>query len=123
MNRQGSGKQSVFSDREFNHKLFTLALPMSLQSLMLSAVAACDAIMLGRLDQNSMSAVSLAGQIQFIQNIFLWAATGAASVLGAQYWGKGDRKAMDVIFLGSASGSPWSFHFCSGPDAFSSRRI
>ncbi|MDY2945173.1 MAG: MATE family efflux transporter [Lachnospiraceae bacterium] len=98
MNRQGSGKQSVFSDREFNHKLFTLALPMSLQSLMLSAVAACDAIMLGRLDQNSMSAVSLAGQIQFIQNIFLWAATGAASVLGAQYWGKGDRKAMDDIF-------------------------
>ena len=88
----------AFSDRYFNRKLITLTLPIALQNLMLAAVAACDAIMLGRVDQNSMSAVSLAGQIQFIQNIIFWAATGATAVLGAQYWGKRDIKTMDDIF-------------------------
>lgn len=91
-------KSELFSDPQFNKKLMTLALPIALQQLMLAAVAACDAIMLGRVDQNSMSAVSLAGQIQFIQNIIFWASTGAASVLGAQYWGKGDHQTMDDIF-------------------------
>lgn len=88
----------LFEDHTFNRKLFSLALPIALQNLMLAAVAACDAIMLGRVSQSAMSAVSLAGQIQFVQNILFWASTGAASVLGAQYFGKGDRRTMDDIF-------------------------
>ena len=35
-----------------------------------------------------MSAVSLATQMQFIQNMFLSAATAGLAILGAQYWGK-----------------------------------
>ena len=37
---------------------------------MLALVAVADAFMLGGMDQNYMSAVSLATQIQFIQNMF-----------------------------------------------------
>jgi len=44
-------------------------LPMMLQNLMLALVAVADAFMLGGMDQNYMSAVSLATQIQFIQNM------------------------------------------------------
>lgn len=51
-----------------------------------------------RTDQNYMSAVSLATQIQFIQNMFLSAATAGLAILGAQYWGKQDIKALDDIF-------------------------
>ena len=91
-------RSHIISDREFNRKLIRITVPISLQNLMLAAVAACDAIMLGRVDQNAMSAVSLAGQIQFIQNIFFFASTGATSVLGSQYFGKKDRKALDNIF-------------------------
>lgn len=91
-------RPQVLSDKDFNRKLIRITIPVSLQNLMLAAVAACDAIMLGRVDQNAMSAVSLAGQIQFIQNIFFWASTGAASVLGAQYFGKKDLKTLDRIF-------------------------
>lgn len=91
-------RSDVFRDKSFLKKLFRITLPVSLQNLMLAAVAACDAIMLGRVDQNAMSAVSLAGQIQFVQNIFFWASTGAASVLGAQYYGKGDEKTLEKIF-------------------------
>ena len=91
-------KDKLFSDKTFYQKLIRLTLPIAFQSLMLAAVAACDAIMLGRVEQNAMAAVSLATQVQFVQNMFLYSVTSAASVLGAQYWGKGDAEAINKIF-------------------------
>jgi Na+-driven multidrug efflux pump len=90
---------SVTIDKKgFNRELRTLALPIALQHLMLAAVAAADALMLGRVAQDQMTAVSLATQIQFVQNMFLTAVTGAGAILGAQYWGKGDRHTMKELF-------------------------
>ena len=90
---------SVMIDKKaFNRELKTLALPIALQHLMLAAVAAADALMLGRVAQNEMTAVSLATQVQFVQNMFLSAVTGAGAILGAQYWGKDDRHALEDIF-------------------------
>ena len=88
----------VIDRREFYRKLGRLALPIAFQSLMLAAVAAGDALMLGRVAQNEMTAVSLATQIQFVQNMFLTSAAGAGSILGAQYWGKGDRATLRILF-------------------------
>ena len=85
-------------NKVFYQKLRKLALPISFQSLMLAAVAAGDALMLGRVAQNEMAAVSLATQIQFVQNMFLMAVTAAGSILGAQYWGKGDRDTVRSLF-------------------------
>lgn len=90
--------KKLFYDKEFYNKLRLVALPIAVQSLMLSLVAATDAFMLGRLDQNSMSAVSLASQVQFIQNMFLSSTTATASALGAQYWGKKDRERLNYVF-------------------------
>lgn len=84
--------------KEFYKTLTRLALPIALQSLMLAAVAAGDALMLGKVAQNEMTAVSLATQIQFVQNMFLAAVTGAGAILGAQYWGKGDRHTLEDVF-------------------------
>ena len=87
------------ADRKiFYGKLAAIAAPIAFQSLMLSLVAACDAFMLGQVEQNQMTAVSLASQIQFVQNMILMAITGAGSILGAQYWGKGDRETMQKLF-------------------------
>ena len=85
-------------DPAFYSKLIHLALPIALQSLMLAAVAAGDAIMLGRIAQNSMAAVSLATQIQFVQNMMISAMTAAGAILGAQYWGKKDTRTIADIF-------------------------
>lgn len=82
----------------FYAKLRKLATPITFQSLMLAAVAAGDALMLGSVAQNEMTAVSLATQIQFVQNMFLMAATAAGAILGAQYWGKGDRETVRNLF-------------------------
>ena len=84
--------------KEFYGKLKKLTLPIAFQSLMLAAVAAGDALMLGRVAQDQMTAVSLATQIQFVQNMFIMAATAAGAILGAQYWGKGDRRTLQKIF-------------------------
>lgn len=91
-------KHTLFTDRDFYQKLTKLTLPIVLQSLMLAAVAAADALMLGSVEQNSMAAVSLATQIQFIQNMILSSIVTAASILGAQYWGKKDVRTLKDIF-------------------------
>ena len=88
----------TINKKEFNRELIHLALPISLQSLMLSLVAAADALMLGRITQEQMTAVSLATQIQFVQNIFIMAITAAGAILGAQYWGKKDKPTLGEIF-------------------------
>ena len=85
-------------NRIFYKRLWTLALPISFQSLMLAMVAAFDALMLGRVAQEEMTAVSLATQIQFVQNMFLMSGTAAGAILGAQYFGKGDRKTIEELF-------------------------
>lgn len=81
----------------FYQKLFTLVFPIAFQNLMTAAVSACDALMLGVISQDALSAVSLAGQIQFIQNLFLASLTIGTTVLAAQYWGKGDRDSVEKI--------------------------
>ncbi len=86
------------NDREFLNKLIRMTLPIALQSLMLALVAAADAVMLGRVEQNQMAAVSLATQIQFIQNMAIMSITAAGTLLGAQYWGKRDEKSLNDLF-------------------------
>ncbi len=88
----------VFSDKEFIRKLCRLTFPIALQSLMLALVAAADAIMLGRVDQDSMAAVSLATQIQFVQAMLFYTIVSGVTILGAQYWGKRDMGSLADIF-------------------------
>ena len=91
-------KGKLFTDDIFWRKLLWLAAPIALQNLMLASVAAADALMLGRVTQNSMAAVSLATQIQFIQNMVLMSIVSTIVILGAQYWGKKDIKTINDIF-------------------------
>ena len=78
--------------KTFNEKLKALAIPLALQSLLNALVGASDALMLGRLNQDSIAAVSLANQLFFIMTLFTGAITGAAGIMIAQYWGKKDYK-------------------------------
>ncbi len=90
--------QTNLSRKDFLKLLLKLALPICFQQFMLASVGAADAFMLGSVEQNSMAAVSLATQIQFIQNMIMASVISATTVLGAQYWGKQDMKSLDDIF-------------------------
>lgn len=82
----------------FYHKLISLVLPIAFQQFMLAAVSASDALMLGLVNQASLSAVSLASQITFVFNLFMGGLTMGTSILAAQYYGKGDKVSIEKIF-------------------------
>lgn len=75
-----------------------LTLPMAFQQFMLALVGASDAVMLGRLDQNAMSAVSLATQVTFVFNLFMTAFIIGENMFTAQYYGKRDNANISKIF-------------------------
>ena len=53
--------------------------------------------MLGKVSEKVLSGASLAGQIQYIMVLFLFGLTSGATVLTAQYWGKGDKTTIEKI--------------------------
>lgn len=77
-------------EKEFRNKILKLALPITAQQFMLALVSACDAFMLGGLNQDCLSAVSLASQITFVFNLILTALTIGENMFVAQYYGKKD---------------------------------
>ena len=89
-------KENVFEG--FYSRLIKISAPIALQQLMLALVAVADALMLGNIEQNAMSAVTLATQVQFIQNLLISACVGPAAILGAQYFGKGDRGSLKDVY-------------------------
>ena len=96
--------------REFRKKLLSLVLPITFQQFMLAVVSASDALMVGVIGQDLLSAVSLASQITFVYNLFLTAMTIGTSMFAAQYWGKGDKDAVERI-LGIVLRSSMSVSF------------
>ncbi len=83
---------------QFRKELFALAVPISLQSLLVALIGSTDALMLGRLSQDAVAAVSLANQIAFIMSLFVFALIGGGGALISQYWGKGDRTMVKNLF-------------------------
>lgn len=84
--------------REFYKELFSLAIPIGMQNLLIALIGATDALMLGRLAQDAVASVSLANQIVFIMNLFIGAVIGGGGTLIAQYWGKEDKAMVKNIF-------------------------
>ncbi|MBQ5968475.1 MAG: MATE family efflux transporter [Clostridiales bacterium] len=86
------------NDRKAFYKaLLVLVAPIIFQYFMSSLVTASDAFMLGFLDQTSLSAVSLAGQVAFVYYLFINTFLTGAMVLGAQYWGKKEHRTLEDV--------------------------
>lgn len=92
----GNTIRNVPSDGFFP-QLRALVLPIAVQSFMLALVSATDAVMLGMTDQDSMSSVSLAGQVQFMLNLLVSGMAIGAGILTAQYWGRGEGATIERI--------------------------
>mgnify|MGYP005761301353 CR=1 FL=1 len=76
-----SKKMPPREKREFYRELFSLAVPVGLQNLLVALIGASDALMLGRLNQDAVAAVSLANQIAFIMNLFTGSLVAAGGTL------------------------------------------
>lgn len=84
-------------DKSIYKKLFTIVAPIAVQYFMMSLVSASDAFMLGFMDQDSLSASSLAGQVAFVYSLFFMAFISGCNVLAAQYWGKNDHTTVEKV--------------------------
>ena len=79
-------------------KMIRLVFPIAFQQFMIALVGASDAVMLGRLSQNSMSAVSLASQVTFVFNLFMTAFVIGENMFTTQYYGKKDYIGISKVF-------------------------
>lgn len=89
--------QNTKTKDEFYSQIFKLVLPIVLQNLLTAAVSSADVLMLNYVGQSSISAVSLASQYaNILFSVYYGLGTGA-TMLCAQYFGKGDLRAIEVV--------------------------
>lgn len=81
----------------FYSQIFKLVLPIIIQNLLSAAVSSADVIMLNYVGQSSISAVSLASQYANVLFMVFYGLGTGATMLCAQYYGKGDMRAIQVI--------------------------
>ena len=89
-------------EKKFDHSSFVkilwkLMLPIVLQNLLSAVVSTADVLMLTHVSQAALSASSLAGQVTFVLSLFYFGLSTGASVLAAQYWGKGDAETISRV--------------------------
>lgn len=90
----------IVKEKSFYRSILTIALPIAMQNFITFANSMLDSIMLGRADTTGvlLSASTLANQPFFILSMICFGLSGGATVLSAQYWGKGDTAAIRRIF-------------------------
>ncbi len=92
---------SVLTERtekkQFAKTVAALVIPMAIQNLINVGVQSADVVMLGMVGQTALSAASLAGQVQFVMMLVFFGLASGASVLTAQYWGKGDTRTIEKV--------------------------
>ena len=85
-------KKKYIGDWDFYQKYLLLAIPMILQNAITNLVSFLDNIMVGQLGTEQMSGVAIVNQLIFVYNLAIFGAVSAASIFGAQYFGKGNHK-------------------------------
>jgi len=81
-------------DKMFYKTVAKIAIPIALQGLITSGVNMMDTIMVGKVGETQLSAVSLANQFITIFHIFCMGIGMGASVLVARYYGMKDRSSL-----------------------------
>ncbi len=90
-------KKNRLKDDVFYRQIFKLVLPIVIQNLLSAAVSSADVVMLNYVGQSSISAVSLASQYANVLFMVFYGLGTGATMLCAQYYGKGDMKAIQVV--------------------------
>lgn len=90
-------KNFLSARKGFYKELFVLVIPIVIQNLIASSVSVADTLMLGNVDQTSLSASGLAGQLMFLINVMFFGLNSALTILASQYWGKKDVKVISKI--------------------------
>jgi len=88
----------IFKDQEYKKKLMGLVIPIAIQEALVIFVSTIGVLLLGAVDQNAMSGVSIANNIFFVFNSVVGAVIVGGSLICAQFYGKNDIKSVNKIF-------------------------
>lgn len=77
-------------DKTFLKKLWSLAIPIAMQELLMASLHLVDTAMIGRVEGPGMASVTLANQPFFIFLLLGMGITSGASLFSSQYFGKKD---------------------------------
>ncbi len=89
--------KSKWKNDEFYGQILKLLLPIVFQNLLSAAVSSADVVMLNYVGQSSISAVSLASQYASVLFMVYYGLGTGATILCAQYFGKKDMRAIEIV--------------------------
>ena len=87
-----SFRKKFIGTRAFYASVLALLVPMIVQQGITQFVNLLDNVMVGRLGTAPMSGVAIVNQIVFIFNLTIFGGLSGASIVGAQFYGKGDHQ-------------------------------
>ncbi|MBO4838633.1 MAG: MATE family efflux transporter [Lachnospiraceae bacterium] len=91
-------RSRYFGDKQFYKRIFTVMLPIVIQSAITNFVSMLDNLMVGRLGTAEMTAVSVANLLVFVYNLAIFGAVSGAGIFTAQYYGKKDHEGVRNTF-------------------------
>lgn len=80
------------NQKTFYKSVITIALPVTLQSLLQSSFSVIDQIMIGKLGSSSIAGIGLAAKFSSMYSVILSAVAAVTGIMVSQYIGKKDEK-------------------------------
>lgn len=87
----------MIRDRKFYRSFFSMVAVLILQNVVTLSVNLADNIMLGAYSEPALAGVAAVNQIQFVYQQILLGIGDAVVILGAQYFGKGEKEPVKKI--------------------------
>lgn len=98
--------------KDFYKNVYKIALPVTLQSLIMSLLTLTDQLMVGQLGDVAIASVGMATKIYGVISVVLAGLAAGVSIYAAQFWGKQDRKSISQLLgIGLIAGFALSFLF------------
>ncbi|MGN0664905.1 MAG: MATE family efflux transporter [Huintestinicola sp.] len=85
-------------NKQLYKNALALAVPMMIQNGVTNAVGLVDNIMVGSLGTETMTAVSIIGQLMFVFNLSIFGGLSGPGIYGAQYYGQGNEEGFRQTF-------------------------
>ncbi|WP_310550880.1 MATE family efflux transporter [Paenibacillus glufosinatiresistens] len=82
---------------DFYRDIYKIAIPVTLQSLIMAILTLTDQLMVGQLGDVAIASVGISNKIYAVVSVSLAGLATGVSIYAAQFWGKGDKKSISGL--------------------------
>ena len=91
-------RKRFIGDSAFYHAVIVLIIPVLVQNCISNFVNLLDNLMVGALNDEAMSGVTIANQLIFVFNLCIFGGQAGPGIFGAQFYGAGDTEGLRCTF-------------------------